>query len=185
MRYLVIIGLGFSLVACSESGEPPLVAEEILQLNPRANQVVFGMDHYMAVEGIRRAHVKADTAFFIEDESLVELRVMEVTFFDAQGDTTSVLTAREGTYDWNTGNMTANIDVVVVNPRENRRVETSALNYDTSLDRIWGDQPTTITEADGTVIEGTAFETNSRMDRVDLTSMHIVRPGTRQTEREQ
>ena len=185
MRYFVIMGLGFFLVACGESGEPPLVAEEILQLNPRANQVVFGMDHYMADEGIRRAHVKADTAFFIEDESLVELRVMEVTFFNAEGDTTSVLTSREGTYDWDTGNMTANIDVVVVNPRENRRVETSVLNYNSSLDRIWGDQPTTITEADGTVIEGTAFETNSRMDRVDLTSAHIVRPGTRQQQREQ
>jgi LPS export ABC transporter protein LptC len=185
MRYFIVLTAGFFLVACSEGGEPPLVAEEILQLNPRANQVVFGMDHYMAQEGIRRAHVKADTAFFIEDESLVELRIMEVTFFDAEGDTTSVLTALEGTYDWNSGNMTAKIDVVVVNPRDNRIVETSVLNYDSKSDRIWGDRPTTITEADGTVIEGTAFETNSRMDRVDLTSAHIVRPGTRQPQREQ
>jgi len=185
MRHFVILTLGILSVACRESGEPPLVAEDILALNPEANQVGFGVVHYMASEGIRRARVTADTAFYIENKTLIDIRIMEVVFFDGQGDTTSILTAREGSYDWNTGNMTARTDVVVVNPREGRRVETSILNYDSSSDRIWGDQPTTITEADGTVIEGTAFETNSRMDQVDLTSAHIVRPGTRQPQREQ
>ena len=185
MRYFVIMALSFCLVACADSGEPPLVAEDILALNPEANQVGFGVVHYMANEGIRRARVTADTAFYIDNKTLIDIRVMEVIFFDAQGDTASILTAREGTYNWNTGNMTARTDVVVVNPRENRTVETSVLNFDSTSDRIWGDEPTTITEADGTVIEGTAFETNSRMDRVDLTSAHIVRPGTRQSQREQ
>ncbi len=185
MRYLIILALGIPFLACRESGEPPLVAEEILALNPEANQVGFGVVHYMANEGIRRARVTADTAFYIEDKTLIDIRIMEVVFFDGQGDTTSILTAREGTYDWNTGNMTAKTDVVVVNPREGRTVETSVLYYESSADRIWGDQPTTITQADGTVIEGTAFETTSRMDQVDLTSMHIVRPGTQRPEREQ
>ena len=185
MRYFAFLYLGASLLACSESGEPPLVAEDILALNPEANQVGFGVEYYMANEGIRRAHVTADTAFYIEDKTLIDLRVMEVTFFDLQGDTSSILTAWEVTYDWNTGNMTAKTDVVVVNQRDGRTVETSVLSYDSSLDRIWGDQPTTITYADGTVVEGTAFETNSRMDQVDLTSMHIVRPGSRQPQREE
>jgi hypothetical protein len=52
------------------------------------------------------------------------------------------------------------------------------------MDRIWGDEPVTMIEADGTVVEGTAFETNSRMDRVDLTSSRIVRPAS-QSQREQ
>lgn len=182
-RWIGALVLASSLAACSESGDPPLVAEEILQLNPKANQVVFGLDHFLAEEGIRRAQVKADTAFFLEDESLVELRIMDVIFFDSSGDTTSILTAQEGTYDWETGNMTAKIDVVVINPRENRRVETSVLHYSSAMDRIWGDEPATIFEADGTVVEGTAFETNSRMDRVDLTSARIVRPAS-QSQRE-
>ncbi|MEE9133688.1 MAG: LPS export ABC transporter periplasmic protein LptC [Gemmatimonadota bacterium] len=178
MRVVGAMVLAMALVSCRDSGEPPLVAEEVLQLNEKANQVVFGLDHYVTNQGVRRAHIKADTAFFLENESVVELRVMEVTFFDAMGDTTSILTAQEGTYDWSTSNMTAAIDVVVISPREGRRVETSVLNYNSAMDRIWGDQPTTIIEADGTVVEGTAFETNARMDRVDLTSARIVRPGS-------
>ena len=177
-RVCLIVALGAGLVACGDTGEPPLVAEDVLRLNVEANQVVFGLAHWVTSEGIRRARVEADTAFFIEDKALVELRMMNVVFFDAAGDTTSILTSLEGTYNWNTQDMVAERDVVVVNPKDGRRVETSVLYYNRAEDRIWGDQPTKIWEPDGTLVEGTAFETNSRMDRVDLTSPRMVRPGT-------
>jgi hypothetical protein len=35
-------------------------------------------------------------------------------------------------------------------------------------------------EADGTVVEGTAFESNSGMEQVNLTSARAVSPGARQ-----
>jgi hypothetical protein len=183
IRGLAVWIVAAALVSCREGSEPPLVAEEILRLNEAANQVVFGLDHYVTTEGVRRAHVEADTAFFLEGKPMVDLRVMHVTFFDAEGDTTSILTARAGTYNWNTGDMTAKEDVVVVIPREGRRIETSVLYYDRARDRIWGDQLTRMFEADGTVMEGTAFETNSRMDRIDLTSPRLIRPAA-ETSRE-
>lgn len=176
-RVWLVTFLAIALTACSESGDPPLVAEDVLQLNQEANQVVFGLTHWVTSEGVRRARVEADTAFFIEGEATVELRMMRVLFFDVCGDTTSILTAREGEYDWNTQNMVAERDVVVVNPKDGRRVETSVLHYNRTEDRIWGDQPTKIYE-DGMVTEGTAFETDSRMDRVQITSPRVVRPGT-------
>jgi LPS export ABC transporter protein LptC len=172
-----IATLAVGLSACRDTGEPPLVAEEILQLNSEANQVVIGLEHYVTSEGVRRAHVLADTAFFLEDQSLVELRGMQVTFYHTTGDTSSVLTSRDGTYDWETGDMTATHDVVVVNPREGRRVETSVLYYDRAMDRIWSDAFTKMIEVDGTVVEGTAFESDSRMDQIDLTSPRLIRPG--------
>lgn len=179
MRFWLITVLGVGLFACGETGDPPLVAEDVLQLNEEANQVcIGGCVHWVTSEGVRRARVEADTAFFIEDRALIDLRIMNVVFFDAAGDTTSILTSLEGTYDWNTQDMEAKRDVVVVNPKDGRRVETSVLYYNRAEDRIWGDQPTKIYEPDGTVVEGTAFETNSRMDRVDLTSPRMVRPGT-------
>ena len=164
--------------ACGDRGEAPLVAEEILQLNTRANQVVIGLRHFVASEGIRRAKILADTAFFIEDEALVELRRMEVTFYDSDGNETSILTARNGTYDWDSGNMTAQHDVVVLKLDEDRRIETTVMYYDRPEDRIWSDAPTTMYEADGTVIEGTSFESNSGMDRVELTEPRVVTRGT-------
>ncbi len=157
-RAIAAFCLAFWLLACGESGEPPLVAEEILQLNPEANE--------------------ADTAFFLEGRPVVELRVLRVTFYNIAGEETSVLTSLEGTYDWDNGDMTARNDVVVVNRAEGRRLETSVLYYLRPEDRIWSDEPTTMIQADGTIIEGTAFESDSRMEQINLDSPRMTRPGT-------
>ncbi len=177
-RAIAAVCLAFWLIACGESGEPPLVAEEILQLNPDANQVVFGLEHYVTADGIRRALVEADTAFFLEGRPVVELRVLRVTFYNIAGEETSVLTSLEGTYDWDNGDMTARNDVVVVNRAEGRRLETSVLYYLRPEDRIWSDEPTTMIQADGTIIEGTSFESDSRMEQINLDSPRMTRPGT-------
>ncbi|MGD2152555.1 MAG: LPS export ABC transporter periplasmic protein LptC [Gemmatimonadales bacterium] len=177
-RVIAVLLLACSLLACGESGEPPLVAEEILQLNPDANQVVFELEHYVTADGIRRALVEADTAFFIQGQPIVELRGLQVTFYNIDGEETSVLTAQEGTYDWDNGDMTARTDVVVVNRAEGQRLETSVLYYLRPEDRIWSDEHTTMFRADGAVIEGTAFESDSKMEHINLDSPRYVRPGT-------
>lgn len=183
-RAWLATALAIALAACGESGEPPLVAEDILQLNQEANQVLFGSEHWVTSEGIRRARIEADTAFFIDERATVEIRGMTVVFFDAAGDTTSILTSREGEYDWNSQNMVAKRDVVVVNPKDGRRVETSVLYYNRMEDRIWGDEPTKLYEPDGMITEGTAFETDPQMERVRISSPRMVRPGS-QPQREQ
>jgi len=175
----VTVGLLVLAVAsCGEGSDAPLVAEELLQLNARANRVAMGLEHYVAAEGIRRAKIVADTAFFIEDEALVELRVMEVTFYDEDGNETTILTAREGTYDWETGDMTAKYDVVVLKMDEDRRIESTEMFYNRPDDIIWSEEHTTMYEANGTIIEGTSFESSSGMDRVELTEPRIIRQGS-------
>jgi LPS export ABC transporter protein LptC len=176
-RAIAALCLAFCPLACGESGEPPLVAEEILQLNPEADQVGFGIEHYVTANGIRRALVEADTAFYLEGRPVVELRVLRVTFYDVDGEETSVLTSREGTYDWDNGDMTARTDVVVVNRAEGRRLETSVLYYLRAEDRIWSDEHTTMIQADGTTIEGSYFESDSRMGQINLDSPRLTRPG--------
>lgn len=178
---LVILALG----ACRDQSETPLVAEDILALNEEADQVIFGLDHYVTSDGIRKAHILADTAFNVEERLVIDLRGgMEVTFFDRDGNVTSILTAEEGTYHWDSGNMTARENVVVVSPNEGRRLETSVLNYDRSQDRIWSEETTRMFEPDGTIVEGTAFESDSSMDNIDLTSARFVQPGEASTQPE-
>jgi LPS export ABC transporter protein LptC len=177
-RTIAALSLAFCPLACGESGEPPLVAEEIMQLNPDANMVMFGLESYVTAEGIRRALVEADTAFFFEGRPIVELRGVRVTFYNEDGEETSVLTSREGTYDRENGDMTAKDDVVVVNRSEGTRLETSVLYYLRPEDRIWSDEHTTMFYADGSIIEGTAFESDSRMEQINLDSPRYMRPGT-------
>ncbi len=181
MRYGEVLGICLAgivplLTGCDEGGEPPLVAEDVLQLHEASDQVIFGLEHFVASEGIRRAHLLADTAFFLADETAVELRVMQVTFYGSSGSVTSILTSRFGTYDWETGDMTATDSVVVINPIEERRIETSVMHYDRVRDRIWSDAPSKMFEADGTIIEGTAFDSDAALTEVNLTSARIRKP---------
>lgn len=176
-RVWLVAILAAGLAACGESGEPLRVTEDMVQVTQEASQVVLGGTMWVTSEGVRRARVEADTAFIIDEKATVELRMMTVIFFGAAGDTTSILTSREGEYDWNSQNMVARGDVVVLNPEDGRRVETSVVYYDGLDDRIWGDQPTKIWEPDGTLVEGTAFETDPRMDRVELTAPSIAKSG--------
>ncbi len=165
--------------ACREGEEPTLVAEEVLDQVVEANKVAINLKHLVTAGGVRRAEIEADTAYFIEEKATVELRGVNATLFDQVGAVSSLLTSREGTYYWSTGDMIARKDVVVRNPAEGRTIRTSVLHYEQAADRIWSDAPTEMIEADGTVIKGTSFESNTRMDRVDLTSPEMIRRGTR------
>ncbi len=183
-RVVALCAMGAALLACEDGGETPLVAEDVLQLQAQSDQVVFGLEHYVTSEGVRRAHILADTAFFLENQPVVELRVLEVEFYDSDGLLTSILTSRSGTYDWNTGDMTARDSVVVINPAEGRRIETSIMYYDRVNDRIWSDQPTRMFEADGTIVEGAAFDSDASLTEVRLTSARLQKPEAEQPQQE-
>jgi LPS export ABC transporter protein LptC len=178
LRTIAALSVAFSSLACGESGEPPLVAEDILQLNRDANMVFFGFESYVTADGIRRARVEADTAFWLGGRPIVELHGLRVTFYNAEGEETSVLNSAEGTYDRDNGDMTAEGEVVVVNRAEGWRLETSMLYYLPPEDRVWTDKHTTMIKADGTIIEGAAFESDSRMEQISLDSLLLTRPGT-------
>ena len=180
MRWTALLALTLAAVACDDAGEPPLVAEDIMLIHEMSDQIVIGLEHYVSSQGIRRAHVLADTAFFLEGQSGVELRVLTVSFFDNTGALTSILTSRTGTYDWDTGDMTATDSVVVVNPAEGRRIETSVMHYDSLKGRSWSDQPTTMVEADGTVVKGTAFDSDAGITEVNMTSATVQKPDAEQ-----
>ena len=57
-----------------------------------ADQVLFGMSHYVTDAGIQRAHVRADTAYFYSPAQTAELRNVHITFYDTRGAETSTLT---------------------------------------------------------------------------------------------
>lgn len=162
--------------ACAESGEAPLVAEEVLRLHDQADQVIFGLEHHVTAAGIRKARILADTAFFLADQPVVELHGLTVNFYDSNGALTSILSSDAGTYDWDTGDMTATGSVVVINPQEGRRIETSIMHYDRLRHRIWGDEPTRMIEADGTIVQGSTFDSDASLTEVNLTSARLQKP---------
>lgn len=162
------------VAACGPSDPGPLAEAALLRL--QCDQLMLGLEHYVTAEGVRRARVVADTACFLEDRATVQLTRVRVTFYDPLGAPSSNLTSDSAAYDWMSGDMRALGNVVVVDAESGRRVETSVLHYERPQERIWSDQPTTMTEPDGTVVEGTGFRSSSALDQVEMDNARLTRP---------
>jgi len=128
------IVLALTLAACSDSIRP---AGTVALPSDSADQLVFGLNHQVTVDGVLRTRLRADTAFLYQTTQNARLHGLTVTFYSPEGRETSTLTAREGTYEWRTGDMEARGDVVAVTP-DNRRLTTTVLRYQRDLQQIEG-----------------------------------------------
>lgn len=124
------------LTACGGLDSPPTT----VALADSADQLIYGLQHFMTVDGVRRVRLEADSAYYYEVPQDIELRGVQVTFYDAMGAQTSTLTSREGTYNWRTGDMEAREDVVALTP-DGRRLTTTILRYNRNTDEISGPEP--------------------------------------------
>ena len=104
-----------------------------------ADQVLIAMSHYVTEQGVQRARVRADTAFFFSPTQSAELRNVHITFYDLRGAETSTLTAKEGTYRWRTGNMEARGSVLVVRT-DGATLRTEVLRYFQAKNEVSSDQ---------------------------------------------
>lgn len=140
------------MMACDSSLDQPPTTVGIAD---SADQIAFGITHYLTMEGLRRARLEADTAYFYQGPQSADMIGVRVTFYSLQGEETSTLTSNEGTYYWRTGDMEARGNVIGVTP-DGRRLETSILEYTSNDNRINGSEPfvyTTSTQR----IEGGSF----------------------------
>ncbi len=106
-----------------------------------ADQVLIGMTHYVTQEGILRARVQADTAYFYSGTQRAELRNVHVTFYDATGRATSTLTSKEGTHHWRTGDMQARGTVVVIRDKDGGTMRTEVMDYNQARNQVSSDKP--------------------------------------------
>ena len=142
-RLLVVLALPLlhsSTLLLAGCGQRPDPVAETSQVADSADQVMTGVRLYLTNQGVRQAYVEADTAFVYENAGRTELRRVKVTFYRvATGDTTSVLTSAEGTYQSRSGSMEARGNVVVVTS-EGARLTTSVLRFDQAKNQVSTDQ---------------------------------------------
>jgi LPS export ABC transporter protein LptC len=151
------------LAACSSLDQPPTTAAAA----DSADQVGWGLVHYMTADGVRRMRLEADSVYMYSATQRHRLFGIRVTFYSPEGLETSTLTALEGTYDWRTGDMGAQGDVVVVNP-DDRRLTTTVLRYERRTDQIIGPEPFVWTTPVQRV-EGDAFTSDPELRNVQTT----------------
>jgi len=140
-------------VACS-AGKQPSVAPRN-PLADSADQVMFGVRTFITDQGIKRAEMHADTGYFFDNNSRIEVRNERTFFFTVTGQQSAVLTSIEGTYSSRRNTMEARKNVLVVSD-DGKRLETSQLAYNQTTNLISSDSPFVLTQPDRRV-EGIGF----------------------------
>lgn len=120
-----------------------------------ADQVLGGMEHVIATDGVRRTRVVADTAYLYDATNLARLKVVTVTFYDVNGNETSTVTSDSGLYQMRDGSMNAWGNVVARTP-DGRTLRSAELKYDARSKQISSDQPFTYDRGD-THLAGNGF----------------------------
>jgi LPS export ABC transporter protein LptC len=158
----VLAGAGVS--ACNSPKAPPVVERSALA--DSADQVMFGARFNLTDRGLARAELLSDTAYFFEENTRVELRKVEVTFYTASGARDAYLTAKRGTYNSRLSMMIARGDVVVTT-EEGRRLTTPYLKYSEPDNEISSDSAFVLTEP-GRRLEGRGFRSDPNMQNVQI-----------------
>ncbi len=177
------VGLALALAAaaaCGERAKVPTVAQNRNLLADSADQVMFHIRTVLTDRGMLRADLRADTAFFFNDNTKIELRGVNTTFYTNTGQKNAVLTSREGTYDTRLHQTEARKDVVVVS-EDGRRLTTSQLRFQEQRNEISSDSAFVLTEP-GRRVEGIGFVSdpnlkNVRVHKVTSGGGPIILPG--------
>jgi LPS export ABC transporter protein LptC len=129
-----------------------------------ADQLLIGLTQYITQDGVRKAYLEADTAFLYENTGRADLKKVKVTFFGLDGDTSSVVTGKTGSYDWRTGRMETRDDVVVL-LSNGGRLTTSVLRYDQAKNEVSTDQPYDYVAPPNQHMRGGSFVTDPALSR--------------------
>ena len=165
MKRLTLIAVAALIAAaCQEKTAPPVAKKSALA--DSADQVMYGAHFNLTDKGLARAELLSDTAYFFDDNTRIELRKVETTFYTASGARDAYLTSVRGTYNNRTGLMIARGDVVVIT-EEGRRLTTPELRFDQASNEISSDSAFVLTEP-GRRLEGIGFRSDPNMQNVQI-----------------
>jgi LPS export ABC transporter protein LptC len=163
--FTIVVFCSVLAAACSSNkSTPPVVIRS--QLADSADQVMFGARFKLTDAGLARAELYADTAFFFDDNTRIELRKVETTFFTTSGARDAYLTSKRGSFNNRTNVMIARGNVVVIT-EEGRRMETPELKYDQTSNEISTDSAFVLTEP-GRRLEGVGLRSDPNMQNIQI-----------------
>lgn len=163
-RILALVLLAAFGAACDSKTQPPVAATS--PLADSADQVMYGVRFKLTDAGVDRAQLYADTAYFFDDNTRIELENVNTTFFTTMGAKDAVLTSRHGTNNTRTGNMVARKNVVVVS-EDGRRLTTAELTYNPQRNEISSDSAFVMTEPNRR-LAGIGFRSDPNMNNIQI-----------------
>ena len=152
--WLVVV----TAAGCSDGPPTPVAGEGLLEM--AADIISYDVVTYMTnAEGIRSGRIRADSAYYYLDSTVVHMRGVEMDVYTEDGLVRATVTAERGRYDERTQQMHAVGDVVLVFPDEARRLESEELHYDPLTEGIRSEAASTY-HHDGQTTRGTCFRSD-------------------------
>jgi LPS export ABC transporter protein LptC len=161
---LAALLLAAALAGCGGGKAPTLPAKG--SLPDSADQVMFGLRHYLWNGGVRRAQLRADTAFFYDEMNRMELRNMRTTFYNAAGDSNAVMLAQRGTYDVRTQRLEGRGDVRITTT-DGCKVTSPQLAYERLANQVTSDTSFVFTEP-GRTLSGIGLRTDPQLRNLQV-----------------
>ena len=159
---LLILAGTIGTGACSKAKAPPVAINS--KMADSADQVMFRARSLLTDRGLLRAELRADTAYFFDDNTRIELVVVNVVFFTSTGAKNATLTSKEGSYNTRLSQMEGRGNVVVVSV-DGRRLTTQQLLYDQMKNEIRSDSAFVLTEP-GRTLRGIGFVSDPNMTNI-------------------
>lgn len=174
---LLAAAVAWSLVSCSDAGEPQTRAATGDAELDAADQVAFGFRTLLTDAGLLRAEVFADTALFLDQSTRASLRQVHGDFFGATGAKEASLTARLGKLDTR-GNSLEAWGSVVITSVDGRVLKTPMIRYDQSRNQVTSDSSFVLTEPGEREIRGIGFRSDPNLNALTVLQVESGRGGT-------
>ena len=152
------------LAACTPDKGPPIAAPT-KTIADSADQVLFGQRMLITDRGLNRAEIHSDTAYFFDENTRTDMRVVNGVFCDSEGLRDAVLTSRTGLFNQRLNSLEARGNVVITTV-DGRRLETPFVRYDQRANLISSDTVFTLTIPDGRVVHGIGFSSDPDLNNV-------------------
>lgn len=162
--------------ACGDASTPIQEIEAGSMLDS-ADQIAFGSRTLVTDAGLLRAEIFADTTFFLDSNTRVEMRVVQGVFFNAQGSKDATLTSARGKY-LTRGSILEAWGNVVVTSVDGRVLKSPMLRFDSQQNQITSDSAFVLTDPDGKEMRGIGFDADPNLNVVRVRRLQSGRGGT-------
>jgi LPS export ABC transporter protein LptC len=161
-----LLGLVLFTAAACQKPQSPRTGAAAKGIDPAADQVAFGSRTLVTDGGLRRAEVLSDTALFYDDNTRMEMRIVNAVFYNSAGAKEAVLTSRTGRYLTRDGLLEARGRVVITTV-DGRKLTTEQVRFDQRVNQISSDSAFVLTE-DGREASGVGFVSDPDMNNIRI-----------------
>ena len=161
MRRALFASLAVLSVLAACRNDSTAAVSKVATTADSADQIMWGLKLILTDRGVARAELIADTAYWFDENTRAELRMVNTTFFNKDGSKDGVLTARRGSYNTRANVMEARQNVVIIGS-DGRKLTSPMVRFEQFRNLIVSDSPFVLLDGERRV-EGVGFESDPQM----------------------